>query len=115
MDDSPRLRRWMARWLTAMPAETHLSLVAMVLGGVFDRIDDRLRICFAHGGGSFAFWLGRMDNAWRGRPDVVGTLPAPASHCAARSSSMSTASSSTPAPCACWWTPYGPRAGHGRQ
>lgn len=80
MDDSPRLRRWMARWLTAMPAETHLSLVAMVLGGVFDRIDDRLRICFAHGGGSFAFWLGRMDNAWRGRHDVVGTSQHPPSH-----------------------------------
>jgi aminocarboxymuconate-semialdehyde decarboxylase len=67
-----------------MPAETHLSLLAMVLGGVFDRIDDRLRICFAHGGGSFAFWLGRMDNAWRGRPDVVGTSQHPPSHYSGR-------------------------------
>ena len=80
MDDSPRLRRWMAQWLTAMPAETHLSLLAMILGGVFDRVDDRLKICFAHGGGSFALWLGRMDNAWRGRPDVVGTSEHPPSH-----------------------------------
>ncbi|WP_432589386.1 amidohydrolase family protein [Streptomyces sp. HD1123-B1] len=80
MDNSPRLDRWMARWLTAMPAETHLSILAMVLGGVFDRIDGRLRICFAHGGGSFAFWLGRMENAWYGRNDVIGTSLHPPSH-----------------------------------
>ncbi|MEU8824701.1 amidohydrolase family protein [Streptomyces sp. NPDC048636] len=80
MDSSPRLDRWMARWLTAMPAETHLSILAMVLGGVFDRVDERLRICFAHGGGSFAFWLGRMENAWYGRNDVIGTSEHPPSH-----------------------------------
>ena len=37
----------------------------------------RLRICFAHGGGSFAFWLGRVENAWHGRRDVVGTSARP--------------------------------------
>jgi aminocarboxymuconate-semialdehyde decarboxylase len=73
MAASPRLDRWMARWLTGMPAETHLSIMALILGGALDRIGPELRICFAHGGGSFAFWLGRLDNAWRARPDVVGT------------------------------------------
>jgi aminocarboxymuconate-semialdehyde decarboxylase len=71
MPGGPRLDRWMARWLAGMPAETHLSLLAMALGGVFDRVPESLRICFAHGGGSFAFWLGRMDNAWQRRGDVV--------------------------------------------
>ncbi len=71
MASSPRLDRWMAQWLAGMPAETHLSILAMVLGGVFDQLPESLRICFAHGGGSFAFWLGRVDNAWRMRPDVV--------------------------------------------
>ncbi|UUV32032.1 amidohydrolase family protein [Amycolatopsis roodepoortensis] len=80
MADSPRLDRWMARWLTAMPAETHLSILALVLGGVFDRIDPSLKICFAHGGGSFAFWLGRMENAWHRRNDVIGTSEFPPSH-----------------------------------
>ncbi|MCW5254134.1 MULTISPECIES: amidohydrolase family protein [unclassified Streptomyces] len=75
----PRLERWMAQWLAGMPAETHLSLLAMVLGGVFDRVPESLRICFAHGGGSFAFWLGRMDNAWHRRNDVVGTSRMPPS------------------------------------
>ncbi|MFD4759169.1 amidohydrolase family protein [Streptomyces sp. NBC_00846] len=80
MASSPRLDRWMAQWLTAMPAETHLSILALILGGAFDRIDDRLKICFAHGGGSFAFWLGRMENAWHGRNDVIGTSEHPPSH-----------------------------------
>ena len=71
MATGPRLDRWMARWLAGMPAETHLSLLAMVLGGVFDQVPETLRICFAHGGGSFAFWLGRLENAWHRRGDVV--------------------------------------------
>ncbi|MEU8246869.1 amidohydrolase family protein [Nonomuraea sp. NPDC048916] len=80
MDRSPRLDRWMARWLTGMPAETHLSILAMILGGVFDRVPDSLRICFAHGGGSFALWLGRLENAWHRRSDVVATSLHPPSH-----------------------------------
>jgi len=80
LPDSPRLRRWMAQWLVGMPAETHLSILSMVLGGVFDRVDRSLRICFAHGGGSFPAWLGRMDNAWHRRPDVIATSEHPPSH-----------------------------------
>ncbi|GAA2037625.1 amidohydrolase family protein [Agromyces tropicus] len=79
MAESPRLDRWMARWLTGMPAETHLSIIAMILGGVFDRVPPTLRIAFAHGGGSFAFWLGRLENAWHRRPDVVGVSERPPS------------------------------------
>ena len=75
-----RLERWMAQWLVGMPAETHLSIVAMILGGVFDAVDPALRICFAHGGGSFAHWLGRLDNAWHRRPDAVGTSAHPPSN-----------------------------------
>jgi aminocarboxymuconate-semialdehyde decarboxylase len=80
MPSSPRLDRWMAQWLAGMPAETHLSILAMILGGVFDKVGDDLRICFAHGGGSFAFWVGRMDNAWRERNDVIGTSQHEPSH-----------------------------------
>lgn len=79
MPNSPRLGRWMAQWLTGMPAETHLSIIAMILGGVFDRVSPSLRICFAHGGGSFAFWLGRFENAWHGRGDVIATSRMPPS------------------------------------
>lgn len=69
---SPRLDRWMQQWLVGMPAETHLSLLGLALSGAFDRLPTDLRIAFAHGGGSFAFWLGRADNAWRERRDLVG-------------------------------------------
>ncbi len=79
MPTGARMDRWMAQWLVGMPAETHLSILAMVLGGVFDRVDGRLRICFAHGGGSFPFWVGRMDNAWQHRHDVIGTSALPPS------------------------------------
>ncbi|MFI6883548.1 amidohydrolase family protein [Streptosporangium canum] len=79
MPDGPRLRRWMAQWLVGMPAETHLSVLALILGGVFDRVPDSLRMCFAHGGGSFAFWLGRFENAWHRRNDLVGVSEFPPS------------------------------------
>lgn len=79
MPSSPRLDRWMARWLAGMPAETHLSVLAMVLGGTFDTVPDSLRICFAHGGGSFAFWLGRLENAWLRRGDLVAKSEQPPS------------------------------------
>jgi aminocarboxymuconate-semialdehyde decarboxylase len=81
MPGGPRLDRWMARWLTGMPAETHLSVLAMILGGAFDQLPSSLRLCFAHGGGSFAFWLGRVENAWQRRGDVVrGRSAHPPSH-----------------------------------
>ncbi|HVV13674.1 amidohydrolase family protein [Amycolatopsis sp.] len=80
MPGSPRLNRWMAQWLTGMPAETHLSILALVLGGVLDKVPRSLRLCFAHGGGSFPYWVGRMDNAWHGRPDVIATSEHPPSH-----------------------------------
>ena len=80
MTASPRLDRWMAQWLVGMPQETHLSITAMILGGAFDRLPRSLRLCFAHGGGSIAFALGRMDNAWRERHDVIGTSEHPPSH-----------------------------------
>ncbi|HEY1105384.1 MAG TPA: amidohydrolase family protein [Agromyces sp.] len=79
MPGSPRLDRWMARWLAGMPAETHLSIIAMILGGVFDRVPPSLRIAFAHGGGSFAFWLGRFENAWHQRRDLIGISERPPS------------------------------------
>ncbi|MDO8306769.1 MAG: amidohydrolase family protein [Actinomycetota bacterium] len=72
MPQSPRLDRWMGQWLVGMPAETHLSVLALVLSGAFDRLPASLRLAFAHGGGSFAFWAGRADNAWHQRRDVVG-------------------------------------------
>ena len=67
-----RMPNYMSPWTVAMPAETQLGIVTMILGGSFDRLPNNLRICFAHGGGSFAFLLGRMENAWSHHPVARG-------------------------------------------
>jgi len=63
-----------------MPAETQLSIVALILSGAFDRLPANLRLCFAHGGGSFAFLLGRLENAWHHHPVARGVCEFPPSH-----------------------------------
>lgn len=70
MGGSERMKKWMLPWLVAMPAETQLGMVSLILSGALERIPSTLKICFAHGGGSFAWLLGRVDNAWRHR-DIV--------------------------------------------
>ena len=75
-----RTERFMMAWTVSMPAETQLSIVAMILGGAFDRLPRSLRLCFAHGGGSFAFLLGRLENAWRNKDTVRGKSQHPPSH-----------------------------------
>jgi aminocarboxymuconate-semialdehyde decarboxylase len=67
-----RMPKYMMPWTVGMPAETQLSVVALILSGAFDRLPRTLRICFAHGGGSFAFLLGRLENAWHHHPVARG-------------------------------------------
>ena len=74
-----RMTKHMMSWTVGMPAETQLSIVTMILGGVFDRVPPSLKICFAHGGGSFAFLLGRLENAWHRRDIVRGQSTQPPS------------------------------------
>jgi len=65
-----RMSRYMLPWLVAMPAETQLSILWLILSGAFERLPGSLKLCFAHGGGSFPYLIGRVDNAWRNR-DIV--------------------------------------------
>lgn len=75
-----RMKKWMLPWLVAMPAETQLGILSLILSGAFERLPRSLKICFAHGGGSFAFLLGRVENAWRERDIVREDCPQPPSH-----------------------------------
>jgi aminocarboxymuconate-semialdehyde decarboxylase len=75
-----RMPKYMMPWTVGMPAETQLSVVALILSGAFDRLPNSLRICFAHGGGSFAFLLGRLENAWHHHPVARGECQHPPSH-----------------------------------
>jgi aminocarboxymuconate-semialdehyde decarboxylase len=72
-----RMPNYMMPWTVGMPAETQLGIVAMILGGAFDKLPPNLRICFAHGGGSFAFLLGRLENAWQHHPVAHGVCALP--------------------------------------
>jgi aminocarboxymuconate-semialdehyde decarboxylase len=79
-----RMKQWMLPWLVAMPAETQLGMLSLILSGALERIPESLRICFAHGGGSFAWLLGRADNAWHHRDIVRKDCPKPPSSYARR-------------------------------
>lgn len=59
---------WM-QWLVGMPAETCVAICSMIFGGVLERFP-RLRVCFAHGGGSFPGTIGRIDHGFHVRPDL---------------------------------------------
>jgi aminocarboxymuconate-semialdehyde decarboxylase len=74
-----RMPKYMMAWTVGMPAETQLGIVAMILGGAFDKLPQNLRICFAHGGGGFAFLLGRLENAWQHHPVARGICELPPS------------------------------------
>lgn len=56
-------------WLVGMPAETSRAACSLVFSGTLDRCPD-LRICFAHGGGSFPATIGRISHGFEVRPDL---------------------------------------------
>lgn len=56
-------------WLVGMPAEASLAICSMIFGGVFERLP-RLRVAFAHGGGSFPGTIGRIEHGFNVRPDL---------------------------------------------
>jgi aminocarboxymuconate-semialdehyde decarboxylase len=74
-----RMPKYMMPWTVGMPAETQLSVVALILSGALDRLSSALRICFAHGGGSFPYLLGRLENAWHHHPVARGECEHPPS------------------------------------
>jgi aminocarboxymuconate-semialdehyde decarboxylase len=67
-----RMKKYWLPWLVGMPAETALAICSVIFGGVLERLPD-LRVAFAHGGGAFAFTLGRIEHGFRVRPDLCAT------------------------------------------
>lgn len=57
-------------WLVGMPAEISRAICSMIFGGVFEKYK-KLKVCFAHGGGSFLPTIGRIEHGWDCRPDLV--------------------------------------------
>ena len=55
--------------LKGMPSETTMAICSMIFGGVLERFP-KLKVCFAHGGGSFPFTIGRIEHGHNVRPDL---------------------------------------------
>jgi aminocarboxymuconate-semialdehyde decarboxylase len=52
-----------------MPAEVSRAICSLIFSGVLEKLPS-LRICFAHGGGSFPATIGRIDHGFTVRPDL---------------------------------------------
>jgi aminocarboxymuconate-semialdehyde decarboxylase len=57
-------------WLVGMPAETTRAICSLIFSGVLEKFP-RLRLAFAHGGGSFPYTMGRIEHGYHVRPDLV--------------------------------------------
>ena len=64
-----QMQRYWLPWLVGMPAETSRAICSMIFGGVLEKFP-KLRICFAHGGGSFPGTIGRIEHGYTVRPDL---------------------------------------------
>ena len=69
MGEKDMPRYWLP-WLVGMPAETTRAICSLIFGGIFKKFP-RLRVAFAHGGGSFPYTLGRIEHGFQVRPDLV--------------------------------------------
>ncbi len=64
------MQRYWLPWLVGMPAETTRAICSMIFGGIFERLP-KLRVNFAHAGGSFLSTIGRIQHGFDCRPDLV--------------------------------------------
>ncbi len=64
------IKRYWLPWLVGMPAETARAVCSFIFGGIFEKFP-KLRVNFAHAGGSFLPTLGRITHGYNCRPDLV--------------------------------------------
>lgn len=64
-----RMSKYWTPWLVGMPAETTLAICSLIFSGVLEKLP-RLRLAFAHGGGSFPATIGRIGHGFTARPDL---------------------------------------------
>ncbi len=65
-----QMEKYWLPWLVGMPAEMSRAICSLIFSGTIEA-HPSLRIAFAHGGGSFAQTLGRIDHGFQVRPDLV--------------------------------------------
>lgn len=64
------MQKYWLPWLVGMPAETSRAICSMIFGGIFEKLP-KLRVAFAHGGGSFPSTVGRVQHGFDCRPDLT--------------------------------------------
>lgn len=64
-----KMQKYWLPWLVGMPAETSRAICSMIFGGVFEKFP-KLKVAFAHGGGSFPLTVGRVEHGFDSRPDL---------------------------------------------
>lgn len=72
MMGSESMPKYWLPWLVGMPAEQSRAACCLIFGGVLQRLP-KLKICMAHGGGSFPYTIGRIEHGFNMRPDLVAT------------------------------------------
>jgi aminocarboxymuconate-semialdehyde decarboxylase len=68
MGEADMQKYWLP-WLVGMPAETSRAICSLIFSGTLERCP-ALRVCFAHGGGSFSATVGRISHGFEVRPDL---------------------------------------------
>jgi len=63
------MQKYWLPWLVGMPAEVSRAICSLIFSGTLERLPN-LRVCFAHGGGSFPSTLGRIEHGFTVRPDL---------------------------------------------
>ncbi len=63
------MQKYWLPWLVGMPAEVSRAICSLIFSGTLERLPS-LRMCFAHGGGSFPATIGRIDHGFNVRPDL---------------------------------------------
>ena len=64
-----QMQKYWLPWLVGMPAEVSRAICSLIFSGVLERLP-KLRIAFAHGGGSFPSTVGRIEHGFQMRPDL---------------------------------------------
>ena len=63
------MQKYWLPWLVGMPSEVSRAICSLIFSGTLERLPG-LRVCFAHGGGSFPATIGRIEHGFNVRPDL---------------------------------------------
>jgi aminocarboxymuconate-semialdehyde decarboxylase len=74
-----RLRDHYFNNLLGNPIDSTIAVAHLIFDGVLEQLPG-LKLCVAHGGGYAASYWGRLDHAWRARPDCRRHISRPPSH-----------------------------------